>query len=191
MRRIEPARRRYAWGSATAIPAILGVADDGDPWAEAWYGSHPGGPARIAEGRTLSDLIEAEPERLLGDDVIRRFGFQLPFLLKLIAPEQPLSLQVHPSQGQAAEGYALEDEAGVALDHPARNYKDTNHKPEMVLALTRFQAVAGFRAPRRAGQYPGPQDAPPSATQPDPVRHPSGLLRRRLGGHPPEPSRDR
>ena len=150
MRRIEPARRRYAWGSATAIPAILGVADDGDPWAEAWYGSHPGGPARIAEGRTLSDLIEAEPERLLGDDVIRRFGFQLPFLLKLIAPEQPLSLQVHPSQGQAAEGYALEDEAGVALDHPARNYKDTNHKPEMVLALTRFQAVAGFRAPRRA-----------------------------------------
>ena len=151
MRRLEPARQQYAWGSTSAIPALLGVADDGAPWAEAWYGSHPAGPAQVAEGGSLSDLIDAEPERLLGEDIIWRFGRRLPFLLKLIAPEQPLSLQVHPSQAQAAEGYALEEEAGIALDHPSRNYKDTNHKPEMVLALTRFQAVAGFRAPRRAG----------------------------------------
>lgn len=150
MKRLEPARQQYAWGSTTAIPALLGVEDDGTPWAEAWYGSHPAGPARIAEGDSLSALIEAEPERLLGEDIVRRFGPQLPFLLKLIAPEQPLSLQVHPSQEQAAEGYALEDEAGIAVDHPSRNYKDVNHKPEMVLALNRFQAVAGFRAPRRA-----------------------------------------
>ena len=150
MKRLEPARQQYAWGSTAAIPALLGVADDGAPWAEAWYGSHPAGPARVAGGDVLSTLIEAEPERLLGEDIIWRFGRRLPFLLKLIAPEQPLSLQVHPSQAQAAEGYALEEEAGIALDHPARNYKDTNHKPEMVLALTRFQAVAGFRAPRRA-----------------------------------------
>ena len=147
MRRLEPARQQYAWGSTSAIPELLGVADDGAPWAEAWYGSHPAGPAR---GDALSELIDAEPERLLGEDIIWRFGRRLPFLLKLIAPERPLSLQVHPSQAQAAEGYALEEEAGIALDHPARNYKDTNHKPEMVLALTRFQAVAGFRAPRRA-----------------------------------------
>ena len=150
MKRLEPARQQYAWGSTAAIPALLGVADDGAPWAEAWYGSHPAGPARVAGGDILSTLIEAEPERLLGEDIIWRFGRRLPFLLKLIAPEQPLSLQVHPSQAQAAEGYALEEEAGIALDHPSRNYKDTNHKPEMVLALTRFQAVAGFRAPRRA-----------------------------------------
>ena len=150
MRRLEPARQQYAWGSTSAIPALLGRADDGAPWAEAWYGSHPAGPARVAEGAALSDLIDAEPERLLGEDIIWRFGRRLPFLLKLIAPEQPLSLQVHPSQAQAVEGYALEDEAGIALDHPSRNYKDANHKPEMVLALTRFQAVAGFRAPRRA-----------------------------------------
>ena len=150
MKRLEPARQQYAWGSTAAIPALLGVADDGAPWAEAWYGSHPAGPARVAGGDVLSTLIEAEPERLLGEDIIWRFGRRLPFLLKLIAPEQPLSLQVHPSQAQAAEGYALEEEAGIALDHPSRNYKDTNHKPEMVLALTRFQAVAGFRAPRRA-----------------------------------------
>ena len=142
MRRLEPARQQYAWGSTAAIPALLGVADDGAPWAEAWYGAHPAGPAQVAEGDALSALIDAEPERLLGEDIIWRFGRRLPFLLKLIAPERPLSLQVHPSQTQAAEGYALEDEAGIALDHPSRNYKDTNHKPEMVLALTRFQAVA-------------------------------------------------
>ena len=150
MRRLEPARQQYAWGSTSAIPELLGVADDGAPWAEAWDGSHPAGPARVTGGDALSELIDAEPERLLGEDIIWRFGRRLPFLLKLIAPERPLSLQVHPSQAQAAEGYALEEEAGIALDHPARNYKDTNHKPEMVLALTRFQAVAGFRAPRRA-----------------------------------------
>ena len=107
MKRLEPARQQYAWGSTAAIPALLGVADDGAPWAEAWYGSHPAGPARVAGGDVLSTLIEAEPERLLGEDIIWRFGRRLPFLLKLIAPEQPLSLQVHPSQAQAAEGYAL------------------------------------------------------------------------------------
>ena len=160
MRRLEPARQQYAWGSTSAIPALLGRADDGAPWAEAWYGSHPAGPARVAEGAALSDLIDAEPERLLGEDIIWRFGRRLPFLLKLIAPEQPLSLQVHPSQAQAAEGYALEEEAGIALDHPSRNYKDTNHKPEMVLALTRFQAVAGFRAPRRAVEVLAGLDSP-------------------------------
>lgn len=160
MRRLEPARQRYAWGSTSAIPSLLGRADDGAPWAEAWYGSHSAGPAQVAEGGVLSELIDAEPERLLGEDIIWRFGRRLPFLLKLIAPEQPLSLQVHPSQAQAAEGYALEDEAGIALDHPCRNYKDTNHKPEMVLALTRFQAVAGFRAPRRAVEVLAGLDSP-------------------------------
>ena len=160
MRRLEPARQRYAWGSTSAIPALLGRADDGAPWAEAWYGSHPAGPARVAEGGVLSELIDAEPARLLVEDIIWRFGRRLPFLLKLIAPEQPLSLQVHPSQAQAAEGYAREDEAGIALDHPCRNYKDTNHKPEMVLALTRFQAVAGFRAPRRAVEVLAGLDSP-------------------------------
>ena len=178
MRRLEPARQRYAWGSTSAIPALLGRDDDGEPWAEAWYGSHPAGPAQVAEGGVLSELIEAEPERLLGEDIIWRFGRRLPFLLKLIAPEQPLSLQVHPSQAQAAEGYALEDEAGIALDHPCRNYKDTNHKPEMVLALTRFQAVAGPLArrmrrtlrlnPTRYGIRQVFSDVVSSATRPSP-----------------------
>ena len=153
MERLIGARQSYDWGSTTAIPELLGERPDNHPWAEQWYGSHPCGPTRLAVGpRTLADLIDADPQRLLGEDVVRRFGPQLPFLLKLIAPDQALSLQVHPSLEQATEGFQLENEAGLALDDPARSYKDANHKPEMVLALSRYEAVAGFRAPRRAAE---------------------------------------
>ncbi|AYD90243.1 mannose-6-phosphate isomerase, class I [Actinomyces sp. 2119] len=160
MMRLEAARQRYGWGSATAIPRLLGVPSDGCPWAEAWYGAHAAGPTLVAGGHPLAEVLGREPVRLLGDDVIRRFGAQLPFLVKLIAPARVLSLQVHPSQEQAAEGYALEEEAGVAMDSPDRNYKDPNHKPEMVLALTQFEAVAGFRAPRRAAEVLADLDSP-------------------------------
>ena len=151
--RLIGARQTYDWGSAAAIPELLGERPDGRPWAEQWYGAHPSGPTGLT-GRagTLSDLIDADPQRLLGEDVVRRFGPHLPFLLKLIAPERALSLQVHPSLDQAIEGFRRENEAGLALDDPDRSYKDANHKPEMVLALTRYEAVAGFRAPRRAAE---------------------------------------
>ena len=153
MERLIGARQSYDWGSTAAIPELLGERSDDRPWAEQWYGAHASGPAGIAGGSaTLADLIDADPQRLLGEDVVRRFGPHLPFLLKLIAPERALSLQVHPSLEQAVEGFRLENEAGLALDDPARSYKDDNHKPEMVLALSRYEAVAGFRAPRRAAE---------------------------------------
>ncbi|RRD23647.1 mannose-6-phosphate isomerase, class I [Actinomyces bowdenii] len=160
MESLEPARQRYDWGSRTAIPELLGCAPDPDPWAEAWYGTHPAGRTRLADGTSLSEHIESDPQRLLGEDVMRRFGTGLPYLLKIIAPERALSLQVHPSLEQAASGYEREQEAGLALDDPARSYKDANHKPEMVLALTRFEAVAGFRAPRRAVEVLSDLDTP-------------------------------
>mgnify|MGYP003042542591 FL=1 len=93
---------------------------------------------------------------------MRRFGPQLPFLLKVIAPDRALSLQVHPSLEQAARGFEQENAEGVAPDSPVRSFKDSNHKPEMVLALTRFEAVAGFRAPRRAAEVLGGLDSPPA-----------------------------
>ena len=160
MERLDGARQTYAWGSTSAIPEILGVPADERPWAEQWFGAHPGGPTRLASGRTLESLIDSAPERLLGEDVVRRFGPQLPFLLKLIAPAQALSLQVHPSLEQAGEGYARENRAGLAPDAPERNYKDSNHKPEMVLAIETFEAVAGFRAPRRVGEVLAGLDSP-------------------------------
>lgn len=152
MQRLIGARQDYAWGSPTAIPDLLGVPHDDRPWAEQWFGAHPGGATRLADGTTLREHLAADPARLLGEDVIARFGPHLPYLLKLIAPVQALSLQVHPSLEQAAEGYELENAQGIPLDSPVRSYKDANHKPEMVLALTRFEAVAGFRAPRRAAE---------------------------------------
>lgn len=152
MDRLVGARQSYDWGSPQAIPELLGQAPDGRPWAEQWFGAHPAGPTRLESGPTLREHVAADPLRLLGADVVARFGEHLPYLLKLIAPARALSLQVHPSLAQAAEGYELENAKGIALDSPMRSYKDTNHKPEMVMALTRFDAVAGFRAPRRAAE---------------------------------------
>ncbi|MDO4242255.1 MAG: mannose-6-phosphate isomerase, class I [Actinomyces sp.] len=152
MERLDGARQRYAWGSTTAIPGLLGVQADSEPWAELWFGAHHAGPTHVRGGPPLAELIAADPARLLGEDVVRRFGPQLPFLLKVIAPERALSLQVHPDLEQAMAGWERENREGVALDDPRRSFKDANHKPEMVLALTRYEAVAGFRAPRRAAE---------------------------------------
>lgn len=142
--------QHYAWGSTSEIPDFLGREADGRPWAEAWFGAHPLAPATVPGGAGLDGVIAAEPERMLGRDVARAFGEQLPFLLKVIAAERPLSLQVHPTREHAAESFAAESAAGIALDSPRRIYRDANHKPEMLIALTRFTALCGFRTPRRA-----------------------------------------
>ncbi|MCL6423227.1 mannose-6-phosphate isomerase, class I [Brachybacterium sp. JHP9] len=148
---IDGRLQHYAWGSAEALPEFLGRPADAQPWAEVWYGAHPLGPAVHARtGEPLDGAIAAEPRRLLGDPVARAFGDRLPYLLKVIAPAAPLSLQVHPTREHAAESFAAENAAGLAIDGEARNYRDDNHKPEMVVALTRFQALCGFRTPRRA-----------------------------------------
>lgn len=141
--------RAYAWGSTTAIPELLGVPPSGEPQAELWMGAHPADPSRLHRGDTdvsLLACIEAAPERELGPDVVARFGPRLPFLLKLIAAAAPLSLQVHPDPEQAAEGYARENAEGLPLSAPERNYKDPNHKPELVCPLTPLDALCGFRA---------------------------------------------
>lgn len=153
---LEGYGQHYGWGSRHALPAFLGRPADGRPWAEIWYGAHPLGPARIPpeagsrQGATLEAVITAEPRRMLGPMVARTFDQKLPFLLKVIAPERPLSLQVHPTREHAAESFAAENAAGLPLDATERNYRDANHKPEMVVALERFEALCGFRTPRRA-----------------------------------------
>jgi mannose-6-phosphate isomerase len=162
---ISTALQDYAWGSPTAIPLALGIDPDGSPVAEAWFGAHDAAPSRAqvrgAEGdQPLGAVLEAEPEAMLGQDLVARFGPSLPYLLKLIAADGPLSLQVHPHVAAAREGYAREDAAGVPLDAPHRNYRDRNHKPELVYALTRFEALCGFRAPRRAAELLEDLDAP-------------------------------
>ncbi|MFG3010586.1 mannose-6-phosphate isomerase, class I [Streptomyces cinerochromogenes] len=146
MDRLDNTIRPYAWGSPTAIPHLLGVEPTGEPQAEMWMGAHPGAPSRTARG-TLVEVIEADPERELGSRAVARFGPRLPFLLKILAAGAPLSLQVHPDLEQARKGYADEERRGIPLDAPHRNYKDANHKPELICALTEFDGLCGFRAP--------------------------------------------
>ncbi len=138
--------RHYAWGSRTALPELLGVAPDGEPAAELWFGAHSDDPSPAPEhGSTLDALIAAEPQRLLGAATVDRFGPRLPFLLKVLAVETALSMQVHPTIEQARAGFAAEDAAGIPRDAPERNYRDANHKPELICALTPFEALCGFR----------------------------------------------
>jgi mannose-6-phosphate isomerase len=144
MERLDNPIQRYAWGSPTAIPSLLGTAPDGSPQAELWVGAHPSAHSKVG-GVSLEALIAREPERLLGAASIARFGPRLPFLLKVLAAAQPLSLQAHPSLAQAKAGFAREEAAGVPRGAPNRNYRDPNHKPEIICALTDFQALCGFR----------------------------------------------
>ncbi|MFF4697732.1 mannose-6-phosphate isomerase, class I [Streptomyces chattanoogensis] len=153
MDRLANTVRPYAWGSTTAIPELLGVEPTGAPQAEMWMGAHPGAPSRIDRGAgpvSLAEVIDAAPEAELGAETVRAFGPRLPFLLKLLAAGSPLSLQVHPDLAQAKEGFADEERRGIPLDAGHRNYKDANHKPELICALTPFDGLCGFRHPDRA-----------------------------------------
>lgn len=137
--------RNYSWGSRELMAGLRGEQVPSErPEAELWFGAHPAGSAFVGE-TPLVDIIAAAPERELGQRVVEQFGTRLPFLLKLLAAGEPLSLQAHPSLEQAQEGFARENEQGVPLTADHRNYKDDNHKPELIVALTEFEAMAGFR----------------------------------------------
>jgi len=128
---VQPIRgvaQHYAWGDTDAIPRILGLQPDGRPWAEWWLGTHPGGPASTDGGTPLRDVS--------GD---------LPYLVKLLAAAAPLSLQTHPDTATAQAGFDREDAAGLRGDDPRRIYRDRSAKPEVLVALTPFDALCGFR----------------------------------------------
>jgi len=143
---IEGVPRDYDWGSTSAIEDMLGIPRDGKPLAELWFGAHPDDPARVPMlGTTLDAVIATDPIAYLGEPTASRFGGRLPFLLKVLAAERPLSIQVHPTLEQARAGFAAEDESGIPREAPNRSYRDANHKPELICALTDFEALCGFR----------------------------------------------
>lgn len=121
--------RDYAWGSKTLIPDYFGIPSTGQPMAEIWFGTHDGSPAQLIEGGTLTQKI----------------GRQLPFLMKILAADSPLSIQAHPNEAQAKEGFERENALGISPNSNSRNYKDDRHKPELIVALTDFEALAGFK----------------------------------------------
>ena len=141
--------QHYAWGSLTAIAELMGNNEPSEqPQAEIWMGAHPKAPSRIRYGgawHRLDHLIERHPQTFLGTNTIDHFGYRLPFLLKILAVAQPLSLQAHPNATQAKKGYAYENEQNISLSADHRNYKDDRHKPECICALTPFRGLCGFR----------------------------------------------
>jgi mannose-6-phosphate isomerase len=147
--RLENPVQRYSWGSVDGLANCLGISNaEGGPLAEMWMGAHPKAPsiAITEKGRMrLDDLIQESPEAFLGRDSIARFGKALPFLLKALSAAEPLSVQAHPAKRKAERGFDRENLAGIPFDAPERNYRDRNHKPEMVMALTRFEGLFGFR----------------------------------------------
>ena len=139
----------YLWGSRTKLAEFLGQPSPAAvPQAEMWMGAHPAAPSCVQRDgiwQPLTSWIEEDPRTVLGERVHRAYGPRLPFLLKVLAVESPLSLQAHPSTTQAAAGFDAEEAAGIPLDARDRSYKDRSHKPELLCALTPFDALCGFR----------------------------------------------
>jgi mannose-6-phosphate isomerase len=149
MQKLINSVQNYAWGSHTALTDLYGIANpDNLPMAELWMGAHPKSSSKITDAsgqvRSLRDVIDADKATLLGREVADRFG-ELPFLFKVLCADNPLSIQVHPNKKASEEGFAKENVAGIPLDAAERNYKDPNHKPELVFALTPFLAMNAFR----------------------------------------------
>ncbi|HHH2810474.1 TPA: mannose-6-phosphate isomerase [Citrobacter amalonaticus] len=149
MQKLINSVQNYAWGSKTALTELYGMANPQQlPMAELWMGAHPKSSSKIedASGQVVSlrDVIDGNQSALLGDAVAKRFG-ELPFLFKVLCAAQPLSIQVHPNKRNSEIGFAKENAAGIPMDAAERNYKDPNHKPELVFALTPFLAMNAFR----------------------------------------------
>ncbi|MEU0093826.1 mannose-6-phosphate isomerase, class I [Kribbella sp. NPDC006257] len=142
--RLQNTIRDYAWGSRTALPELLGVEPDGNPQAEMWMGAHESASS-LVRGESLYQLVSADPSGVLGAATAATFEGRFPFLAKLLAAEQPLSIQAHPSRAQAIDGYARDEAAGIPRDAADRNYKDSWPKPEILIALGTFDALVGFR----------------------------------------------
>ncbi|MCP4220650.1 MAG: mannose-6-phosphate isomerase, class I, partial [bacterium] len=140
----------YDWGTKDQLQKLLGIANpENKPQAEIWMGAHVKAPSTVSfnDGgkELLHRFIKDSPGEILGEDVHARFDAQLPFLFKVLSAASPLSIQAHPDKGQAKNGYERETLAEVSLSARERNYKDANHKPELICALTPFKALNGFR----------------------------------------------
>ena len=141
--------QEYAWGSTRAISDLLGIKNpERKSQAELWMGAHPKAPSLVQHNGqwvSLPELIANNPIDVLGKQVAKNFNNRLPYLFKVLAAAKPLSIQAHPGLDQAREGFQMENDQKIPLDAPNRNYRDDNHKPECICALTRFWALSRFR----------------------------------------------
>jgi mannose-6-phosphate isomerase len=141
--------QEYAWGSPRAIPDLLGQRNpENKPQAELWMGAHPKAPSQVqynGQWVSLLDLINKNPKAVLGKETAKNFDNKLPYLFKVLAAAKPLSIQAHPNLQQARVGFQRENDQKIPLDASLRNYRDDNHKPECLCALTQFWALSRFR----------------------------------------------
>lgn len=147
--RLDNPIQNYAWGSHTAIAGLMGAAGPTEqPQAELWMGAHPKAPSWADVGgqrMPMTDLIESHPEAILGTETAHRFNRCMPFLFKVLAAAEPLSIQAHPDKNQARSGFARENRLGIPIEAPHRSYRDDSHKPEIICALTPFWGLNGFQ----------------------------------------------
>lgn len=147
--RMDNVIQNYAWGSRDSLNQLFGIDNpNSQPQAEIWMGAHPNGCSQVetaGQSIKLSDLIAEDKAAFLSAPTAETFG-ELPYLFKVLAAAQALSIQVHPSKSEAEAGFAKENKAGIPLSAAHRNYRDPNHKPELVYALTPYQAMNGFRS---------------------------------------------
>jgi len=138
--------KEYDWGNSSFIPALLSQDEDGKSKAELWFGTHPNGDAKVVEtGQQLSEFLAQDSLHWFGQEHLDCFGDQLPLLLKVLAIDKPLSIQVHPTKAQAEEGWAKEELTRAHQKKELWNYKDPNRKAEVIYALTPITAMCGFR----------------------------------------------
>jgi len=146
--------QHYAWGGYSYIPQLLDMPAGKEPAAEYWMGAHPSAPSVIqlnGDNTTLDQLISRQPAAIIGQQVWDRFG-ELPYLFKVLDVKDMLSIQVHPTKAEAEKGFARENEAGIPLSAAHRNYKDANHKPEIMVALSEFWLLHGFLPENKLAQ---------------------------------------
>lgn len=148
--KLENTIKHYDWGSIDGITNLFGIPNPtSEPMAEVWMGAHPLGCSLVIDAKLgkirLDKLIQDNPQEMLGNKTFNYFG-TLPFLFKILSAQKALSIQVHPTLKNAKLGFAKENQLGIPLDAPNRNYKDPNHKPELIYALTPFKAMRSFRA---------------------------------------------
>lgn len=140
--------KNYEWGSVTSIQDLFEIDNsEAKPQAEIWMGSHENGSSFIKtdnKEQSLREFIKTNPKEILGERTSEIFNEQLPYLFKVLAAQKALSIQVHPSKKSAEQGYHKEELKGIKLNDYYRNYKDPNHKPELVYALTDFESLNGF-----------------------------------------------
>jgi mannose-6-phosphate isomerase len=147
MYKLQGVVQHYSWGGTRFISDLVNTDNsDQKPFAEYWLGAHPNAPAQIVNGevKSLLDAIRQSPEEILGERVQKQFG-TLPYLFKILDVRQMLSIQVHPSIESAVKGFAEENGKGIPVNAPHRNYKDENHKPELMAALSGFWLLHGFK----------------------------------------------